>query len=499
MNSQPSNLLCINYKNSLSKWAGYGNVIAIACAFYAIAIFIYGFHFLTDNAVINAIWLQQILLACGLPANSKYVIAFFATLALLPLIVIFSFACYAKRNLSDPCIRLTADSILFPPCFMPALNWRRQRLWQDVSHVLVAGNSPRLILYFKSGGRASLHTDRLNDDEVEQLALIIEMRAEQAARRNPDLALFLDSLHRKKINNGELSFTQIWEEQMNRNFSATVFIPLEPGNLLEAGQLKILRQVSFGGFSAVYLAQDKSGNRFIVKESVPPKICDEMRRAKAEEMLKKEFDILMRLSHPQIVKAWKSFKEKEKTYLVLDYIPGENLRQIISQKEPASQKQVLDWAKQLAEIMVYLHSLNPPLIHRDISPDNIVLGANEKLILIDFGAANEFLEQATGTLIGKQAYIPPEQFKGRATTTSDIYAFGATLYFLITGQDPLPFSRSHPMQIKDNISPELDLLISDCTVLDPTERIQSAQQLVARLNDIGGERLLLKAQEGLNS
>ncbi len=99
------------------------------------------------------------------------------------------------------------------------------------------------------------------------------------------------------------------------------------------------------------------------------------------------------------------------------------------------------------------------------------------------GAANEFLGGATGTLIGKQAYIAPEQFQGRATTQSDIYALGATLYFILSAQEPLPLSSSHPAKARTDISPTLDQLVAACTELETSKRIGSAEELLDLLNE----------------
>ncbi len=142
----------------------------------------------------------------------------------------------------------------------------------------------------------------------------------------------------------------------------------------------------------------------------------------------------------------------------------------------------------MSDVLNYLHTQTPPVIHRDISPDNIVINQNGDALLIDFGAANEFVGEATGTLVGKQAYMSPEQIRGKVTPQSDIYSLGATMYFLLTAKDPEPLSSSHPKKIDDSIPAALDDLVNLCTKLDLTERIKDANELTERLQIIAGKK-----------
>jgi serine/threonine protein kinase len=109
------------------------------------------------------------------------------------------------------------------------------------------------------------------------------------------------------------------------------------------------------------------------------------------------------------------------------------------------------------------------------------------LVLIDFGAANEYVGQATGTLIGKQSYISPEQFRGKAEPSSDIYALGGTLNFLLTGDDPEPLSPSHPRRVRGELSQDIDQLVASCTALSTSERIQSARALNDAIDQLTGK------------
>jgi serine/threonine protein kinase len=131
-----------------------------------------------------------------------------------------------------------------------------------------------------------------------------------------------------------------------------------------------------------------------------------------------------------------------------------------------------------------LHSQEPPIIHRDLTPDNVVLDQALNLKIIDFGAANEFLGTATGTLIGKQSYLPMEQLRGKAVPQSDIYSFGSSLHFLLTGEEPEPLAVSHPKQLRGELSEQIDQLVASCTDPDYKNRPQSAGVLLDLLKDL---------------
>lgn len=162
---------------------------------------------------------------------------------------------------------------------------------------------------------------------------------------------------------------------------------------------------------------------------------------------------------------------------------GSDMREIVKEHGARSEVVTVSWAQQLCEIMIYLHGREPAILHRDISPDNIIAGEDGQLRLIDFGAAREFLDGITGTMIGKHCYVSPEQLRGDANQRSDIYSFGSTLFFLLTGRDPIALSQSSPARNVD-CSEELDKLIRDCTEFDEEKRPQSFEEVLKRLQDM---------------
>src|SRR5262249_16652154 len=144
---------------------------------------------------------------------------------------------------------------------------------------------------------------------------------------------------------------------------------------------------------------------------------------------------------------------------------------------------VVEWAKQIAPALQYLQGRETPIVHRDLTPDNLILRSSGTLMLIDFGAAKEIVGNFTGTIIGKQAYIAPHQFTHKPTPKSDIYSLGATMFFLLTGKQPEPLSPSNPRDHNSRVPQELSELISRCTDQDETTR-PDCHQLLQELNEL---------------
>lgn len=294
-----------------------------------------------------------------------------------------------------------------------------------------------------------------------------------------------------ELENGELtecptlSYTKFWEQELANNYSFTAFVPLQVGHKLRDGSLTVVNQIAAGGFSAIYSVKDQHDAVFVLKESVIPSTADEKTREKAKEHFRREAEILIKLNHPNIAKVFDHFLDNARDYLLLEYIKGPDARELVRRSGKQSVESVKKWTLQMSDVLQYLHSQEPPVVHRDISPDNIVINSSDDAILIDFGAANEFVGEATGTLVGKQSYMSPEQIKGKVTPQSDIFSLGASMYFLLTGHDPEPLSASRPRKIEDSVPSELDDLVYACTKLDLNDRIKTAGELKNRLLTLG--------------
>jgi serine/threonine-protein kinase len=274
-----------------------------------------------------------------------------------------------------------------------------------------------------------------------------------------------------------------------QEFKSTIFVPFSPGEFIPTTRTRVIKQLGSKPLCAVYLARNEDGRMVTVKQFY---LADETEETKAfAKILRREYELLSRLDHPGIANVINSFTEDKSTYLVIEHRPGSDLRTIVHEHGARSESLIIAWAETLCEIMIYLHNREPAILHRDLTPDNLVVGEDGQLRLIDFGAAREFLEGITGTMIGKQCYVSPEQLRGEANQRSDIYSFGGTMYFLLTGRDPVALSQSSPAKNMD-CSLAFDELIRDCTEFDSEKRPQSFEEVLKRLKGLDrGLRLKL--------
>jgi tRNA A-37 threonylcarbamoyl transferase component Bud32 len=391
---------------------------------------------------------------------------------------------------ADEVVFITRDGINLPFFVCPGFYFRVRKKWADLTgmHFSQEGAGGKLTLMFKNGARTALDLAMVPPDSLNQLIMALDVWTEGADNFAALLEARTHMLLPAGESNKQSSYTDLWQEELGRRFGATNFIPLEPGHKVMEDLYTIERQLAFGGMSAIYLARRKDLVRVVLKEAVVPHSGDENLLKTSHDMLEREAKMLAALSHEQIARVFDHFVDGGRHYLVLEYIPGQDLRALVHESGPQSADQVLIWARTMAELLAYLHERSEPIIHRDFTPDNILLKDNGSIVLIDFGAANFFIGTATGTMIGKQAYIAPEQLRGKACVQSDIYALGATLFYLLTGQDPEPLSVSRPSEAGiaggGAINADFDDLIAQCTQMEKEDRPQSAAEVLKRLKQI---------------
>ncbi|AFY56256.1 serine/threonine protein kinase [Rivularia sp. PCC 7116] len=208
------------------------------------------------------------------------------------------------------------------------------------------------------------------------------------------------------------------------------------------------------------------------------------------KLFEREADILQQLSHPQIPKYRDYFSIEDKNNwfaLVQEYIPGESLKQLIEKRQRFTEEELRKIAQDILEILCYLHTLNPQVIHRDIKPSNLILGGDERVYLIDFGAVQDSAaaKGATFTVVGTYGYAPLEQFGGRTVPASDLYALGATLIHLATGMIPADLPQKNMrIQFQDKVSLSNHFIrwIEKLTEPDIENRFTSASQALQALN-----------------
>ncbi len=255
---------------------------------------------------------------------------------------------------------------------------------------------------------------------------------------------------------------------------------------------KVAGPIGQGGMGAVYQAEDVllTGRVCAIKEIAPDPDLDKKMLTQLQEQFRQEASVLARLDHPNLPKVSDYFTHAGREYLVMDFVPGHDLREILdqalSQNRFLDEKQVINWADQLCDALAYLHSQTPPILHRDIKPSNIKLMPSGLLKLVDFGLVKLLTsdEARTVTIVqgqGTAAYTPLEQYGGddvHTDTRSDIYSLGATLYHLLTGRAPMtarerflrPDAFISPRTANPHISIGVEQAILNALELHPDQR-----------------------------
>jgi len=280
------------------------------------------------------------------------------------------------------------------------------------------------------------------------------------------------------------SQTRLWLRSLSAAPKEQQLMPLFPGALLKNERYLILSRIGVGGQGTAYLAKDCASEEkeVVVKETLFPVFVDADVRAEARERFDREVELLSQLNHSNIVRMTDSFVDEYRGYLVLDYISGSSLRQLVTQNGAFPEKETVSLGLRMCTILDYLHSLAPAVVHRDFTPENLMLDDQHELFLIDFNVARKLESTKTATVVGKHAYIPPEQFRGDADVRADIYAFGATMFFLLTAENPEPISQSFPKAVNPDLSDELNAIIAKATALEVSERYQSAAEILCDLH-----------------
>lgn len=262
------------------------------------------------------------------------------------------------------------------------------------------------------------------------------------------------------------------------------------GTILD-DKYEILKEIGRGGMSIVYLAFDHRLNKqWAIKEIKNDGSKSTKTLLKG---LEREANILKNVDHPVLPRIVDIINSNGVIYVVMDFIEGTNLAEILKKEGAQKQEDVIEWAKQLASALDYLHSMNPPIIYRDMKPGNVMLKPEGGVKLIDFGTAKEFTQEnnADTTALGTRGYAAPEQFgdaQGRGLyktdARTDIYNLGATLYHMVTGMNPCepPYEIKPIRRWNASLSAGLEQIILKCTQPNPTDRYQSCSELLYALD-----------------
>ena len=256
---------------------------------------------------------------------------------------------------------------------------------------------------------------------------------------------------------------------------------LKIGSVID-DKYKIIAQIGKGGMSKVWLAlNEKVNKQWAVKEVKRNK---KVGNQVITHNIMQEVGILTKLHHEHLPSIVDVIVTDEKILIVMDYIEGRTLKDIIDENGAIDYKEVVDWSIQLCEVLSYLHSRKPAIIYRDIKPANIMLEPNGNIMLIDFGTAREYKNEdliEDTTCLGTRGYAAPEQYGGAGQTDerTDIYNLGATMYHLVTGKNPSkpPYEMRPVREWSPLISSGLEKIITKATETDPEKRYQSVDDL----------------------
>jgi len=251
-------------------------------------------------------------------------------------------------------------------------------------------------------------------------------------------------------------------------------MPLKSGSIVEG--YEIIETIGNGAMSTVYLGK-KDNSYFAIKELIS-EISSTEERKLLINVFHREADILFNMFHPGIPRFYKNFTINEKSYIVMEYIKGINLEDIIKNSTlPFDEQKALNWAIQICEILCYLHNLSPePVIYRDLKPSNIIITEGDIVRVIDFGVARRYdpSKDCDTVRLGTPGYAAPEQCrnKGQSIPQSDIYALGVVLHQLLTLYDPsvTPFKLPLVRKLNSVISEQLEWIINKAINPDPKAR-----------------------------
>lgn len=263
---------------------------------------------------------------------------------------------------------------------------------------------------------------------------------------------------------------------------------LEIGSIID-GKYKILNKIGQGGMSVVYLAMNERANKqWAIKEVRKDGVKD---YDVVRQGLIAETDILKRLNHPHLPSIIDVIDRDDTFLIVMDYIEGKSLDHWLKKDGAQPQEKVVEWAKQICDVLGYLHSRKPPIIYRDLKPANVMLKPDGQIMIIDFGTAREFKETSIEdtSCLGTQGYAAPEQYGGHGQTDArtDIYTLGATMYHLLTGHNPsLPPYEMYPIRRwNPALSSGLEKIVLKCTQRNPNDRYQNCAELMYALEHYG--------------
>ena len=265
---------------------------------------------------------------------------------------------------------------------------------------------------------------------------------------------------------------------------------LSKGATLQNGRYAIDKVLGQGGMGAALLAHDtRISNKPVVIKELVSESSDAAQKQEDQHNFEREVETLAQIDHPLVPRVTDYFQEGTHSFMVQDYVAGENLEDRMERvKAPMPEREALGYMSQLLDVLDYLEQQKPPIVHRDIKPANIIVGSKDKRAhLVDFGIARAEAARKQTTALGTPGYAPPEQYQGKADIRSDLYALAATIHHLVTNRDPrntAPFNYPPARSVNPNVSPELDTLLTKALTIEAGKRYQTAAEMKRDVDNI---------------
>lgn len=257
---------------------------------------------------------------------------------------------------------------------------------------------------------------------------------------------------------------------------------LEINSIFE-GQFQIIKIIGKGGMGVVYLAEDiDDHSQWVIKEEF---ITNDNRK-----LLISEVEIMEKLTYPAFPKLRSWLQIGEYLYIIMEHIEGRTLEYVIQNRKRIEETQVLSWFMQLCDILIYLHSLEPPIVYRDLKPSNIMLESSGRIRLIDFGIAQEYRDKnARAEIVAfTRGYAAPEQYDSRYSldVRTDIYGLAVTMHYLLTGKNPNqpPYNFQPARKLCPSVSYAIEFILKKCLQPNPDKRYDNASQLMHDLKRV---------------
>lgn len=369
-----------------------------------------------------------------------------------------------SENFSEIKILLDISRKNFPLWSAMCLTAQTQELWR--SGLPFAYNNGRLDTSLISL-EFPLDSLTLDADKFRLISTLKERVPEETLTREFNEILLL---------NKTPTYTQLWLDDM-QSFRRQNMLELKEGATLQDGRYRVVGRIATGGQAKIYRAIDTAAQTPVVlKELILPVDAGAEVRNRAFGNVKKEALLLSSLNHPGILKLLDNFVWDHRAYLVLEFIDGKTLRQLVQESGTLAEDKVVEIAILICDILSYLHNQSPQIVHRDLAPDNLMLSVDGRIVLLDFNVAQQLESTTTRTVVGKHNYMAPEQFKGKPVVQSDLYSLGCTMFFLLCGVDPRPLTCSHPSALVP-VAKSIDNIVARLTELELTSRYKSAGEV----------------------